>query len=159
MSTESHGDGVTCRRRNHLPTSDRGGGERGATDGLGSVGMCSAGSVGMRDVCVCVCCLLVVAVRLWLLYIMRAVARRRSVRNNLFTPSPSPCPSPCPRRRRCILDQVLVCVLVRVLVPVPVPVPILVSVPVLPLLCFSARLPRSPAHPLRSTARPPRLPA
>jgi hypothetical protein len=66
MSTESHVDGVTCRW-NHLLTSDRGDGERTATDEFRSAEMCSTRSAGMQDICVfavfpCGCCLLVFAV-------------------------------------------------------------------------------------------------
>ena len=90
------------------------------------------------------------------LYIMRAIARRRSVRNNLFTPSP--CPSPCLRRRRRFLSLSPVS---PFSVPVPVPAPVLV--PVLPT-CHPSGLPAirhaylppttPTCHPLACRARP-----
>jgi hypothetical protein len=99
---------------------------------------------------------------LWLLYIMKAIARRRCVRNNLFAPSPSPCPSPClspcPRPRHRVLDRVLDRVLVHVLVPVPFTVSFTVFLTESSSSSRSLSCRRSPAAPYRPSAalvRPP----
>jgi hypothetical protein len=93
---------------------------------------------------------------LWLLYIIRTIAHRRCVRNNLFALSPSPCPSPClspcPRPCHGVLDRVLDRFLVHVLVPVPFTVCFTVF-----LTEFSSSSPslschRSPAAPYRPSA-------